>query len=453
MEFRAYHLPLTSHAELRVIAEHRGRRALAPALGAVEIGHICSELIAARAALLAMPTSRIIHAIDAAAQLLAADTALPALISAFSGCSEPMAALVLDRMIADWRAPALQRLVQQEFGSDAVLDGIALRADGSAVRATSPPLALHVFSGNVPGIAVTSIIRSLLVRSAVLGKSAAAEPVLAPAFARALHTVDAEIAACVAVTWWRGGDTDVESAALEHAGIVVHYGGAEAITSLRARAPAHATFIEHGPRLSFALLKMPVADGVAAELARAVALFDQQGCVSPQTAYVIGTREQARDFAAAVSYALEDLQEELPRGRIDTGEAAAVRELRAAAEFRAIGGADVELWSGVGLSYTVVLGDDVAFEGSCLNRTLIVKQAPHLDAVLGALLPVRQWLQTVGLAGFDRDERIATARRLADAGATRITRIADMPWPPPHWHHDGRGPLTELVRFVDVEIA
>jgi len=448
MNFDAAHLPLAHARETFAVVQSEDVHVHAPVLTADDVRDVCARLIAARAALARMSTSRIIDAIDAATIRLAEDAALPPLLAACTRSSLPMAGHVLQRMLQDWRAPVLHALVRAELGDAGVLDGFHARDDGAARHAQGPPLALHVFAGNVIGVAVTSIIRSLLVRSAVLGKSAAGEPVLAPAFARALAHVDPEVGACVAVTYWRGGDEALEAAALEHAEIVVHYGGADAIASLRRRAP-HTTFVEHGPRVSVALVNAPAPTHAAADLASAVAMFDQQGCVSPQVAYVVGGREQARAFAADVASELHALQQSLPRGRIDAAEAAAIREVRARAEFRAIAGADIGMWGGESLDYTVILGDDLAFEGSCLNRTLIVKQAHTVDAVIDALRPVRSLLQTAGIAGFDRASGIA--HRLADIGVTRITTLAGMPWPPMTWQHDGRGPLRELVRFVDDE--
>ena len=43
---------------------------------------------------------------------------------------------------------------------------------GGRQAAFGPRLAAHVFSGNVPGVAVTSLVRSLLVKAATLGKTA-----------------------------------------------------------------------------------------------------------------------------------------------------------------------------------------------------------------------------------------------------------------------------------------
>jgi hypothetical protein len=304
-------------------------------------------------------------------------------------------------------------------------------------------------------------VRALLVRSAVFGKSAAGEPILAPTFARLLAEVDPVVGDCVAVTYWTGGSADIEAAVLRHAGLVVHYGGAEAIASLRSRAAADTVFVEHGPRISFALIDYArlgnedgdggTIDAAAADLARAVALFDQQGCVSPQTAYVLGEPSAAQAFAARVAAHLDTIADVLPRGRLDAAEAAAIRELRTSAEFRAINGADVHLWTGSSLGYTVVAEPDPSFGGSCLNRTLIVRNSPTLEALLDHVRPFGRFLQTVGIAGFAGDRRADVAARLGAVGATRITAISAMPWPPVTWHHDGRGPLRELVRWIDLE--
>jgi hypothetical protein len=60
-------------------------------------------------------------------------------------------------------------------------------------------------------------------------------------------------------------------------------------------------------------------------------------------------------------------------------------------------------------------------------------------------------LQSVAIAAPDAAAD-ALAASLADIGVTRVTSFRDLPWPPPTWHHDGRGPLRELLRWVDIEI-
>jgi len=61
-------------------------------------------------------------------------------------------------------------------------------------------------------------------------------------------------------------------------------------------------------------------------------------------------------------------------------------------------------------------------------------------------------LQTVGLAGAEgRAEVLAEA--LGRLGVSRVAGFADVPFPPPWWHHDGRGGLAVLLRWVDLEVG
>jgi hypothetical protein len=477
VDIRAWHLPATlDGSPTAILAEQQGVRAHAPVLSTADIDQICGALLDARQRLTRLPVSRVMTACDVAARRLL-DPAEPAhaealaALSAFSGFSPAMAEQLLHRAAQDWLEPALQQLVTVELGGTDAIDGFVHRSTGLRCRAVAPPLGFHVFSGNVPGVSVTSMVRALLVRSAVFGKTAADEPVLAPLFARLLAEADPAVGACVAVTYWEGGDEDREAAVLGHAGIVVHYGSAIAIESLRRRAPAAIRFVEHGPRISFAIVQVPGRaakpaalaafevhaarpagpPGAAEHLAAAVALFDQHGCVSPHLAYVVGSAEDAATVAGRAADALDRMQDALPRGRIDAAEAAAIRDMRTRAEFAAAAGRKVRLWEGRDLTWTVILTDDPAFEGSCLNRTLLVKQADDIDQIIEHVRPFGPFLQTVGIDGFDGQERDHLAARMAEIGASRITPISAMPWPPMAWHHDGRGPLVELIRWVDLE--
>lgn len=60
-------------------------------------------------------------------------------------------------------------------------------------------------------------------------------------------------------------------------------------------------------------------------------------------------------------------------------------------------------------------------------------------------------LQSVGVAADpERGQRLADA--LGAGGASRVVPIGKMAWPPPEWHHDGRPPLADLVRWCDWEV-
>lgn len=456
----AFHLPDIDEDDIQEWQE-LGAQELsvrAPLLTPDALKRVLVRLRTAQLRLRNVPVRRIISAIDAvAARLLdpadslrrTAEAALPVL----TGYAPAMVRLGLDRMAADWRAATLERVIQAELGGTDVLDGTVARR-GRALTAVPYPLVTHVFAGNVPGVAVTSLVRALLVRSASLGKTAAGEPLLPALFARALTEVDATVGDAVGVCYWPGGHEPLERVALAETDALVVYGGTTAVSDIRRRTPAHVPVIDHGPRLSAGFIAGDAAPdhdtarALAAAAATAVAIFDQQGCVSPHAIFIEQDALDAAAFADLLASALADVQRSLPRGELTADEAAAIRRLRTRAEFGSFETGGMRLFSAPDAPFTIVLHADVSFEPSCLQRTVHIYPVNEIGRALAVLAPSRHLLQSAAVAGGDDALRL----RIAQSGFTRITSFERMPWPDPAGYHDGRGPLTELLRIVSVEV-
>ncbi len=369
-----------------------------------------------------------------------------------TGYSRPMIEIGLERMGAGWNVDALRSAIEGEFGSLEVLDDFRPRPSGGFQRAFGPPLTVHVFSGNIPGISVSSLVRALCVKSASFGKTAAGEPYLAVCFARALAEEDAELAGCLAVSYWPGGTEDLEAVAFTEASAVIAYGSDETISDVGCRVPAATRFIGYPNRVGVALVtRRALTTKRARELARGAALdvatFDQQGCVSPHTIYAeAGGAVGPLDFARHLGDALEELSREIPRGAMSPGESALIHQLRAHAEIRG-----ATIFAGArGTEWTVIVEESAEFEPSPLNRVVRVCSVDDLSDAVSALHKVGAHLQTVAVAG-EGDEVRLLAARLGAIGATRVVPVGEAAWPAPHWHHDGRFQFMDLVRFVDLE--
>lgn len=459
--FDAYHLPrgVTVGAALETL-EARSLTCRHPRPTAALLADTIAALRRAGHDLAERPVAEIVDIVDAAAARLG-DPNDPlrqraeACIPPATGYSPAMAQLVLDRMAADWRAGALKRMLEAELGDPAVLDRFLPAGPRRATRARGPALSFHIFAGNVPGVAVTALVRSLLVKAPALAKLASGEPVLPVLFAHAVASVDADVGDALAVTYWPGGDTAPEADALRAADLVVVYGGDEVVASVRQRARPDQRLVVHGPRFSAGLVTAAAlqqgVETVADEVARAVACFDQHGCVSPHAVWVEDPQgDRIGGFVDAVAGALRRLERDLPRGDVDAAEASRIHQERGAAELRGHAGQPVRVIAGEGTGWTVVVDADPAFRPSCLNRFLYILPVPSLQDAMDALTPHGAYLQSVAVAG-PPDLRMRLAGPLAALGATRVTTFERLPWPPPEWHHDGRGPLRELLRWVDIE--
>ena len=376
-------------------------------------------------------------------------------VAANAGLTAPMARVVARGMAESWTTESLMRLLHAEFPDPEVLDGFV--ADGPAgiagrrVTAAAPGVTLHIGAGSVPGVTVTSMIRALMVKSPVLAKPGAGDIVLTSLFARELHRADDRLRHAVAMQYWPGGTPGYdawEREVLARAGQVVVYGGDDTIESLRARTPATTRLIEHPNRLGVAIVDPRAAPDADGHAARAVALFDQKGCVSTHLILLLGDPEHAARWCGRLAASLEALSGTLPPATASPGELSARHQLRGRLAIRRADSGDIRSWSCPAGTWTVVLGRPDSFE-PVGGRTAWVVPVPDLSGCMEILTPLSRVLQSVGVAGLGARRR-EFGEALGAAGATRIVPLDQVPFPDPDWLHDGSRPLGELVRWTEL---
>jgi hypothetical protein len=370
-----------------------------------------------------------------------------------SGLSSAMCRAVLEGMAKGWTEESLRALVRVELGGLAPLDGLG--RDGS--MAVGPSLCVQIGAGGVPGVGVNALLRSLLVKAPTLLKAGHRDVLLPTLYARSLGEIDASLAASLAVVYWPGDSVAHLDAALALADTAVVYGSDETVRAVRARVPVATRLVAYHHRVSVGIvgreaLSLTTVAGSAAEVAAAVAMYDQRGCVSPQVVYVEeGGACSARDFAERLARAMEAAEDRWPGVALDVAEASRLQQARGTAEMMAAehGGS---VHHGKASPWTVTW-EPRAFPSMPVAGRFVrvrpIRDASELPSALGNLAT---HLQTVGFAGLgDRVEALAT--ELGRVGASRVAPFSTLPFPRPWWHHDGRGPLLDLVRWVDLEGA
>lgn len=460
--FEAWGLPaaLEPPEEGPEVLSTEGLRVCAPGATAGWMRHVAGTLRRGRAALMERPAAEVVSILGrAGARFLDADDPLRIraleLLPPTSGLSARMSSAVLDGMAFDWTEDRLTELLYRELADPAVLDGFVATPRGK-VRAIGPELCVQVLSGSVPGVGATALVRSLLVKSPTLLKPGRGDLVLPILMARALREVDAPLADAVAVIYWPGGSRELEEVVLGEADAVVVYGGDEVVRDLRDRTPSTTRFVAYHHRVSVGVVGRDALDPgrtrrTATEVAGAVALFDQRGCVSPQVIYVEeGGGMDPRAFALELAAALDAVERSLPGGTLDASEASALHQLRGTAELMQASGSGVELVHGGRATWTVVFDPEGATPSACVGRTVRVSPVRDAPDVAARIAPLAAHLQTVGVSGCaGRREELAEA--MGRIGVSRVAPFGAVPFPPPWWHHDGRGPLEALLRWVDLE--
>lgn len=394
--------------------------------------------------------------------------------------SPEMAREVLDGMARDWTEDRLRALLAAELSDPRCLDRMVevgrawasredvTRSDAPSAERTlmavGPALCVQIVSGSVPGVSVHALVRSLLVKAPTLLKPGRGDALLPRLFACALREEDPDLADALAVVYWPGGSTELEEPALAEAEVVVAYGSDETVEQLRSLAPATTRFVGYHHRVGVGVVGREALGGdagsdggagppgaTAADVARAVALFEQRGCVCPQVVYVEeGGDLSPADFARLLGDALARLEVELPSPPTELDDAGAVSQLRGTAEIHAAAGA-VDLYDGGAEgAWTVVFEHEAVALPPGGSRTVRVRPIDDAGGLAGTIEPMGPHLQSIGYAGLG-ERAVEIAEALGRAGASRITGFGDLPFPPPWWPHDGRGPLRELVRWVELE--
>ncbi len=364
-----------------------------------------------------------------------------------TGFSAPMIAHGLPLLLAPLRSETIRALLNDELSDARVLDGVR-----AGRRACGPSLIVHVLSGNIPGLAAIPMLLSLVVKSAVLIKPAAGDPISAALLAQSISEADPDLGQCVAVAPWRGGDPALEEVAFADADLVVASGSDAAIAAIAARVPGR--FIGHGHKISFATIGKECLDDHAAaqRVARAlgydISLWDQQGCLSPQLCYVeTGGRVTPAELGALLGDVLAHFAAELPPRRLSFDERAAELRFRQEAEW---GGAEQLLASSDSIDWSISIEPNAELLPSCLNRCVRLKVVASLSELPSVLAPHRRHLEAAGLAvGPQRVTEVN--EMLAGCGVHRVCPLGTMQLPPLSWRQSGRPRVADWVEWMGVE--
>jgi hypothetical protein len=181
-------------------------------------------------------------------------------------------------------------------------------------------------------------------------------------------------------------------------------------------------------------------------------MFDQRGCVSPHLVHVeAGGAVSPTDFAVQLGEALAELEQTLEHGPLDLDAAAALQQLRGNAELRAAAGGTEVYHGAAEAPWTVIVEHDAVGGPATFARG--VRVIPFGDGrdLSERLEPPGRHLQSGGHAGVDRERLTWLAGVVGSAGAARLVPFSDLAFPPPWWMHDGRPPLGDLVRWVEMD--
>ena len=295
---------------------------------------------------------------------------------------------------------------------EAALDAVLWDLDETAAEALiksfrgRPLSALAILPGNVVGPAIACAYCAAVAGAQLVLKAASEEQHLAGIVARQFDSLGPPLANTIRPVYWPGGDVAAEQAELAQVSRVVIFGEDATIADVSRRAPPGVEVAGYGDAYSVGFVAAGVDLAItAAACARDVCMFDQRGCMSPQTVYVEGDEARALLFAHALARALDQCGRRLPRATPAAGEAEAaaefVRRLFVTALPPKSHGLDTVLVGGqtAGCPQFVV-GVEPFGVPTCagFGRIVIVQPAPSPLAVAEAVSAYGRKLDTLGCA-------------------------------------------------------
>jgi hypothetical protein len=346
------------------------------------------------------------------------------------------------------RRSTLEPIVERELGAEA-LQGDWREARAARVRAFPLGVVGHWPAGNIEIQPLLSMSCALLAGNACLvripsGLTAQTRTLIG----RLGNVAGGEVLLgrlCLAS--FEHERTDLQSAMAQSVDGAMIWGGAEAVTAIRALPfPPWARLLVFGPRLSVAAMDAaswsgPERASWCRRLAREVWQFDQQACSSPQALFLERCAGgELAEFATALAAAFEEENQQHPRDSIQPALASAICLRRATwllddSGRRALFPATPD--------WTLLLGTGAAIPAPVQGRTLSVLLVDDLLEPLGRFDGM---VQTLGLAVGDPAKEARLVNAAGRHGVDRIVKLGHMhlfgsPW-------DGMDLVRPLVRLV-----
>ena len=267
---------------------------------------------------------------------------------------------------------------------------------------------LVILPGNVIGPALHAALSAAMTGTRVLLKAASTESALAVIIERQWAVIGPPLAGALRSLAWKGGDVEAEARAVSEAENVIVFGSDATIEAVRSRLPSGKRFKGHGTLYSVGVVFPDAEFTEAAEgAALDICVFDQAGCMSPQTIYVAGDPSRALRFATALDSAMRKTRLRLPRVAASPGEAAATADVLRRAHVTALPAATHGL-------APILAGPDN--NGAPDHLIIVEPQGPPTNHGFGRIVVVKplelgcepvltQPIERLGVAGSAVDER------------------------------------------------
>lgn len=413
--------------------------ALVPDLTEDQLEFVCSKIKENRIKLKNYSTNKIINVIDQAIHIFLDPQSkwrknIDRIIPQTTGYSSEIIKVGFTKYLTTFRKYELQRFVSEDFYNPQILEQFVPNHKGGFSKAIASDIITHVWSGNVPGLPLWSLISSLLVKSGSICKLPKSEPFIASWFVQLLAEIDSVISNSIAIIYWPGGTTKLEDIAINHSDVIIGYGNNDILNQISKRVPATKKFLGYGEKVGLSIvsretLKPNKVHNIVKNIALEIMRYDQQGCYSPQMIFVQKNAQiNSKNFAQMVGSALHQLEKQYPLRSLNLEESIERAQRIKEIETQSIFDDTLKLFKNQKSSWVVVYQESLIFYPTSLNRFIRIMPFSDINELVQLITFHKKYIQTIGLSA-SKETMFDWCEKLSCTGVSRFTSLKSMTLP------------------------
>lgn len=327
------------------------------------------------------------------------------------------------------------------------------------MKAQQRGIVCHWIAGNVPTLAMFSLVQSILTKNSNLVRIPKDSVENVIKILSALKDIVVEynrkkynsniILNNTSIVYFNSKDKEANLNMSYIADIRIIWGGQEAIDSIsRLDKKSTCKDIIFGPKYSFALfdkstIESNELDYYIRHLVSDIISFEQKACSSPQVLFVEKSKYELKEIAKHIGNAFDKASKRLNSINIDEYTASNIINKRGEYGLSL----DKDFLCSKDIKWTILIDNNLQLEEPIQGRTLFLKEVESLFDVVPLITPK---VQTVGIASNDREKTIKLATNLTKSGVDRVTTVGSMNLYDSPW--DGILLISELVRWCTLRI-
>jgi len=307
-----------------------------------------------------------------------------------------------------------------------------------------PTCQLHITAGNAPEIAIISVLRAILTKSAAVIKLPYGAVLSGVLFSLAAYTANPEhpITQSLSMVYWQGGDDTIENILFGPNTFdrIVVWGSPETMVSVQSRALLTRTICLN-PRYSVSLIGQEAFSGNLEETALTasmdVMIYNQKACTASLVNFIEGSEEQANQYANILCEILKKWDREMP-GFVSPSDIGQIKRMRRGKYANArwyVNNRGEDFSSG-----TVVIPGEFDILDHPMCRLVVVQPVNNLEDMLKSL---NQSVSTVSV--YPEHRRLELRDRILAMGVSNVLPLGQSERLYAGMPHDGMVVLSQLV--------